>query len=56
MECTHPLLGPVKKDLVTADTEELEYDGHCMNAPWVILDLLIVKIDKVIVVTNRDFG
>ena len=47
MSCTQPLVAPLKKDVVPEGTEELEYDGECMNVPNRILQLLLDRIDQV---------
>ena len=36
-----------KQMLVNCESEEIEYDGHCMNAPKEILDFFTETVKKV---------
>ena len=46
LQCTEPLTGPLKKDLLTEGVKEIEYDGKCMNAPRAMLDFLHAKVEE----------
>ena len=47
LKTTTPLLNPLKRDLVSPDLKEIEYDGACVNAIKAMLDLLLARVENV---------